>query len=89
MAMGKPVVVSNVGAIRNGYGLKDGENCRLVDPGDSAGFEKAILELLADPEMATRIGANARAHVAKNLTWNQYMDNLTRIVLEASQDCAG
>jgi glycosyltransferase involved in cell wall biosynthesis len=88
MAMGKPVVVSNVGAIRSGYGLKDGENCRLAPPGDSAGFERAIMELLANPELAARIGANARAHVINNLTWKRYMDDLTGIIMEALQDCA-
>ena len=34
MAHGKPVVVSRTAAIAEGYGLEDGENCRLVPPGD-------------------------------------------------------
>ena len=44
MAMAKPVVVSRTGAIAAGYALKDGMNCRLVEPGDSKSFEIAVLE---------------------------------------------
>ena len=42
MALGKPVVVTRTQAIATGYGLVDGENCRLVAPGDEAGFERAL-----------------------------------------------
>ncbi len=42
MALGKPVVVTRTQAIATGYGLVDGENCRLVAPGDDAGFERAL-----------------------------------------------
>ena len=34
MAMAKPIVISRVGAICEGYGLRDDENCLLVKPGD-------------------------------------------------------
>ncbi len=37
MALGKPVVVSRTKAIASGYGLVDGDNCRLVEPGDADG----------------------------------------------------
>ena len=35
MALAKPVVVTRTKAIASGYGLVDGENCRLVEPGDA------------------------------------------------------
>ena len=38
MALGKPVVVTRTAAIATGYGLEDGDNVRLVAPGDEAGF---------------------------------------------------
>ena len=41
MAMAKPVVVSRTAAIAAGYELEDGVNCRLVEPGDGAAFERA------------------------------------------------
>ena len=44
MALGKPVVVTRTKAIETGYGLVDGENCRLVAPGDDMGFERASPE---------------------------------------------
>ena len=33
------MVVSRTGAIATGYGVVNGENCRLVEPGDAAAFE--------------------------------------------------
>jgi len=38
LALGKPVVVSHTAAIADGYGLEDGGNCLLVEPGDPAAF---------------------------------------------------
>ena len=38
MALEKPVVVTRTSAIATGYGLVDGENCRLVAPGDDDGL---------------------------------------------------
>ena len=48
MALGKPVVVSRTKAIARGYGLADGDNCRLVEPGDAAGFAAALAGVLRD-----------------------------------------
>src|SRR5262249_24749928 len=42
MATGRPVVVSRTEAIARGYELVDGENCRLVEPGDPRALERAI-----------------------------------------------
>ena len=61
---GKPVVVSRTRAIATGYGLVDGENCRLVAPGDAATFERALGDVLAR-RVAMR-GARARARAARS-----------------------
>jgi glycosyltransferase involved in cell wall biosynthesis len=69
MAMGKPVVVSRTEAIATGYHLEDGVNCRLVEPGDGAAFEAAVLETLADDG---RLGARARETAERHLSWERY-----------------
>ena len=54
MALGKPVVVTRTQAIATGYDLSDGDNCRLVEPGDSAGFARALQSVLRDEWHAGR-----------------------------------
>ena len=83
MAMAKPVVISQVGAIRDGYGLKDGENCLFVRPGDIASFGKAIDRLLSDGFLADKLGKNARTQVVSSLSWNNYVNGMMGIIEKA------
>jgi glycosyltransferase involved in cell wall biosynthesis len=80
MAMAKPVVVSRTDAVADGYGLEDGVNCRLVEPGDLEAFERALLDVLADPG---DLGARAREIVERNFTWERYIDALWDILSRA------
>jgi glycosyltransferase involved in cell wall biosynthesis len=80
MALGKPVVVSRTDAIAEGYGLEDGANCRLVEPGDATAFERAVLETLAEPQT---LGARARETVERKLSWQRYTDTLSDILSAA------
>jgi len=84
MALARPVVVSRVGAIRNGYGLVDGLNCILVGPGDTKAFGKALQDLLANPGKASRLGVAARAHVESELSWKQYEERMMKTVAAAA-----
>ncbi len=70
MALAKPVVVTRTKAIASGYGLVDGENARLVPPGDADSFERALLDVLGDDWRARALGASARATVERDLTWD-------------------
>ena len=74
MSMGKPVVVSRTPAIANGYGLADGENCVLVEPGDEPAFERALVGMLADDTHAAALGGRARHLVESKLSWTRYVD---------------
>lgn len=80
MALAKPVVVSRTRAIASGYGLVDGENCRLVEPGDREGFRRAVAEVLRDERLAGGLGSSARATVARDLTWERYVDRLEELL---------
>jgi glycosyltransferase involved in cell wall biosynthesis len=85
MAMAKPVVVSRTAAIGAGYGLADGENCRLVEPADQSGFAAALGDLLADRAAASQLGANARATVERHLTWETYVDAIADALRTAAR----
>jgi glycosyltransferase involved in cell wall biosynthesis len=82
LSMGKPVVVSQTKALLSGYGLVDGENCRLVPPGDFEALERAVHELLADDASRRMLGARASA-VAEALSWERFADSLEAIFLDA------
>jgi glycosyltransferase involved in cell wall biosynthesis len=84
MAMAKPVVVSRTRAIASGYGLADGVNCRLVEPGDAGQLERAILDLLADEAAASALGARARETVGGGLSRNAYAEALWRVLSTAA-----
>ena len=84
MAMGKPVVVSRTDAIARGYGLEDGVNCRLVEPGDPEAFERIVVETLAGAEAAVSLGLRARETVERCFSWERYTDALWKILSAAS-----
>jgi glycosyltransferase involved in cell wall biosynthesis len=80
MAMAKPVVVSRTAAIADGYELEDGVNCRLVEPGDEAGFERALLETLTGADAGACLGLRARQTVERSFSWERYTDALWEVL---------
>jgi glycosyltransferase involved in cell wall biosynthesis len=84
MALAKPVVVTRTRAIASGYGLVDGESCRLVAPGDEDAFERALTELLGDEERARALGAAARALVERDLSRERWADRVEQLLLAAA-----
>jgi len=84
MAMGKPVVVSRTEAIAEGYGLVDGDNCRLVEPGDPQALEAAVCGLLEDEEARARLGARARETAVGSLSWRRYSEAVHALLREAA-----
>jgi glycosyltransferase involved in cell wall biosynthesis len=84
MAMAKPVVVTRTPAVASGYGLVDGENCRLIPPGDEQSFTAALGELLADPDRATALGAGARETAERQLGWDRYVDAIAGVLRNAA-----
>ena len=84
MALGKPVVVTRTKAIETGYGLVDGENCRLVAPGDDEGFERALTGVLRDEFHARALGSSARTMVERELTWDRYVSRIEELLRDAA-----
>jgi len=85
MALAKPVVVTRTAAIASGYGLVDGENVRLVDPGDGDGLGRATAAVLRNEAHAAALGVSARTTVERELGWERYVDRLESAVRQAAE----
>ena len=89
MALGKPVVVSRTAAIASGYELEDRVNCRLVEPGDVAALERAILETLTGADAAPALGIRARQTVERSFSWERYTDALWEVLSSVTRSPSG
>jgi glycosyltransferase involved in cell wall biosynthesis len=68
MASGLPIVASRIGGIPDV--LKDGENGLLVPPRDHEALANAIVYLLENEDMRSKMSENGREFV-KSYTWNR------------------
>jgi L-malate glycosyltransferase len=66
MALGRPVVASDVGGIPEV--IQDRVNGRLVPPGDDEALAAACLELAGDRELARTMGARARQTIEESFS---------------------
>jgi glycosyltransferase involved in cell wall biosynthesis len=73
MAMGKPIVASDVPALREV--LRDGEHALLVPPGDIEALAQAVRRLLADAALAQALG-RAAAALAQRYSWQARADRI-------------
>jgi glycosyltransferase involved in cell wall biosynthesis len=81
MAMGKPVIASPLGQIRDL--IEDGVSGRLIHAEDSMRLKNAILDLYRDPSYRKRLGHNARVMVEKQFTWEVNAAKVERLCQEA------
>jgi glycosyltransferase involved in cell wall biosynthesis len=68
MACGVPLVTTTGGALPEVVG-EDGETGMLVPPGDPGELAGAILKVLGNPELRSRLADNARRRVLERFTW--------------------
>jgi glycosyltransferase involved in cell wall biosynthesis len=66
MALGKAIVTTSIGSA--GIALEPGRDALFAD--DAQGFAAAVLELLADPARAARLGAAARRVAEARYGWS-------------------
>jgi glycosyltransferase involved in cell wall biosynthesis len=78
MARGKPVIASRVGGIPEM--IEHGVHGLLVPPADEASLSAAIREVLADRDLAARLGEAARRRVAEQFTPERQISRLVEIV---------
>jgi glycosyltransferase involved in cell wall biosynthesis len=67
MSSGKPFISSNNMVLQEI--LKDEENALLVQPDDVDAWETAVRRLQSDPDLAKRLGTNARQDLIDHYTW--------------------
>lgn len=74
MACGLPLVLSDVGM--NRVYIQQGESGLLTPPGDAPAFRAALAHLLAHPQDAQRMGANAQARLWQKFDWDARAEEL-------------
>jgi glycosyltransferase involved in cell wall biosynthesis len=74
MALGKPVVASAAGG--NPELVEDGTSGRLVPPRDPEALAAAVEGLLADPDLAARLGRAARERVLAGFSTEARLDRI-------------
>ncbi len=77
MALGKPVVATDVGGIRDA--VAHNETGLLVGPGDAEGMAKALEGLAADPGLTVRLGERARQVQATRFSLERMVDDYARL----------
>jgi glycosyltransferase involved in cell wall biosynthesis len=80
MACGKAVILTRTAGLWDDEVMRDGYNCLLVPPGDSAALARAIDRLLGDPAEAARLGANARRTVVDHYTTEGFVSALVGLI---------
>jgi glycosyltransferase involved in cell wall biosynthesis len=81
LAAGVPVIGSDVGGIPDL--IHQGENGFVVPGGNVRELEARIRELLADPELRRRMGANGYQFAHTQLTETVYVEEFTAMVAAA------
>jgi glycosyltransferase involved in cell wall biosynthesis len=84
MACGKPVVVSDVGGLRDT--IEPGVSGMRVPPGDAAALAAAIASLLEDEALAQRMAAAARQRVEEHFDWRVVVERHYVPLLESLGD---
>ena len=74
----RPVVASAVGGIQEQ--VVEGETGLLVGPGDLDGFGRATYRLLADDELATRLGLAARERVRQDFLEPRHLAQWVQVI---------
>ena len=78
MALGKPVVGSNVGGIPDL--IKDGYNGFLTEPKNSNDLYEKMMLLLRDKDLAIQIGKRGREIIEQNFSNQKYIDNYIKMI---------
>jgi glycosyltransferase involved in cell wall biosynthesis len=77
MALAKPVVATPVGMVPEA--ITDGVSGLIVPPADSGALSRAVLSLLSDPELATRLGRNGRQVVTARFSPDALVDGVVDV----------
>jgi glycosyltransferase involved in cell wall biosynthesis len=80
LAAGRPVVATRVGGIPEI--VRDGETGLLVPPDDPEALAGAIVRMLSDPALASRLGSNGARLVREHFTLDSMVEGNERVYRE-------
>ncbi|MBN2008408.1 glycosyltransferase family 4 protein [candidate division KSB1 bacterium] len=80
MAVGKPIIASNLPGIREC--VRDGITGLLVPVGEAAQLQDALIKLIRNPELATAMGRSAHHHVNQHFVLEHMISN-TKLVYQS------
>jgi glycosyltransferase involved in cell wall biosynthesis len=83
MALGKPVVASEIPGIREV--VESGRTGLLVPDGDAGALAAALRSLVESPELRASLGARAREHVTSRYALADVHDRIIRFLEEAAK----
>jgi glycosyltransferase involved in cell wall biosynthesis len=86
MAMGKPIVASDVGEV-SAY-LENGRSGVLVPPDDPRAFASALVDLLSNPDRAAELGRRAEERIWQQYDWDRQVAELELVYIQAVQHAA-
>src|SRR5262249_35929685 len=78
LAAGIPVIGSDVAGIP--HAIRDGENGFVAPGNDTAALENRLRQLLTDPELRRRLGANGYRQAHTQLNETVYVERFTEMV---------
>lgn len=81
MSMGLPVIGSEVGGIKTL--IKNGINGLLVKPKDCQGISKAVIDLISDPALGLKLGAEARKYIVNEFSCENMVSGTEEVYLKA------
>jgi glycosyltransferase involved in cell wall biosynthesis len=82
MALGRPVVATDVGGVAEA--VADGETGFVVAPGDAGAAARALLELAADPGRRRELGERGRERARERFGEPAMIDGYMRVLREAA-----
>ncbi len=77
MAMGLPVVASDIGPVREV--VEPGQSALLAKPGDVGGYTRALQSIVGDPALRTRLALRGRMLYEENFTIERAAEGMAKL----------
>ena len=84
MSCGLPIVATDVGGV-NKY-IEHKKTGYLVKPGDAEALARGIMEVIKNPELARKIGGNARQFAEENFEYNIIGQRIKDMICSAQEE---
>ena len=81
LALGKPILSSNVGAVAE-YLSPEAEGL-FFSPGDADALARGIVRMALEPELRDRLSRNARRSYEKYFSFENFAENFVNLLMEA------